>query len=132
MDRLKQAREAYMKGVKIVNCCESIDHLDTARKFIENFWLIILKPSKGHKDEKFIEDYYNALGDIYSKRYQLLKPKDPFNDPDVQEFLEWADKPGPWSEEDDKIYTVGGLSNDEEGSFMKFQNKISKKNNEEV
>jgi mannose-6-phosphate isomerase len=42
---------------------------------------------------------------------------------DVQEFLEEMDKPGSWSEEDDKIYTIGGLSNDKEGSFMKFQNK---------
>ncbi len=43
---------------------------------------------------------------------------------DVQEFLEHVDKPGTWSEEDSKINTVGGLTNDKEGSFMKFQNKI--------
>lgn len=43
---------------------------------------------------------------------------------DVQEFLEHLDKPGTWSEEDSKINTVGGLTNDKEGSFMKFQNKI--------
>ena len=48
------------------------------------------------------------------------------NDPEVLEFLEWADKPGNWSEEDDKIHTVGGLTNDKEGSFMKFQNKLNK------
>ena len=48
------------------------------------------------------------------------------NDPDWLEFLEHADKPGPWSEEDNKIYTVGGLSNDKSGSFMEFQNKINK------
>ena len=51
------------------------------------------------------------------------------NDPEVLEFLEWVDKPGPWPEEDDKIHTVGGLSNDKEGSFMKFQNKIKSKEN---
>lgn len=28
---------------------------------------------------------------------------------EVQEFLEFVDKPGPWSEEDDKIHTIGGL-----------------------
>ena len=39
------------------------------------------------------------------------------------------DQPGPWSEEDDKINTVGGLTNDKEGSFMKFLNKLDKKNN---
>ena len=42
---------------------------------------------------------------------------------DVQEFLEHVDKKGPWPEKDDKIYTVGGLTNDKEGSFMKFQKK---------
>jgi len=49
------------------------------------------------------------------------------NDPDWLEFLEHVDKPGPWSEEDDKINTIGGLSNDKEGSFMKFINKLDKK-----
>ena len=45
------------------------------------------------------------------------------NDPDVQDFLADIDEPGPWSEEDDKIHTVGGLTNDKEGSFMEFQKK---------
>jgi len=52
------------------------------------------------------------------------------NDPDIQAFLEQADKQGPWSEEDDKIYTIGGLTNDKDGDFMKFQNKINKKEND--
>ena len=54
------------------------------------------------------------------------KDEDPFEDPDVKAFLEHADKPGPWPEEDDKIYTVGGLTADKDGDFMKFQNKIKK------
>ena len=45
------------------------------------------------------------------------------DDPEVQDFLERADEQGPWSEEDDKIHTVGGLTNDKEGSFMEFQQK---------
>jgi len=48
-------------------------------------------------------------------------------DKDVQEFLEWADKPGPWDEQYDKSYTVGGLSADKDKDFMKFQNKIKKR-----
>jgi hypothetical protein len=44
-------------------------------------------------------------------------------DPDVQDFLERADEPGPWSEEDDKIQTVGGLTNDKGSGFMDFQKK---------
>jgi hypothetical protein len=44
-------------------------------------------------------------------------------DPEVQAFLEAQDEPGPWSEEDDKIHTVGGLTNDKESGFMDFQKK---------
>ena len=45
-------------------------------------------------------------------------------DEDVQEFLERADKPGPWPEEDDRIYTVGGLTADKDRDFIKFQKKM--------
>ena len=44
-------------------------------------------------------------------------------DPDIQDFLERADEPGPWSEEDDEIQTVGGLTNDKGTGFMDFQKK---------
>ena len=46
------------------------------------------------------------------------------DDPDVQDFLERADEPGPWSEEDDKPNLVAGMTNDSEGSFMEFQNQM--------
>ena len=42
-------------------------------------------------------------------------------DPEVQAFLEAQDEPGPWPEEDDKINTVAGLTNDKESGFMDFQ-----------
>ena len=78
-------------------------------------------------DSKAIQDYLAKEDEIddpnAAEAYWV-------NDPDVVNFLERADEPGPWSEEDDKINTVGGLTNDKEGSFMKFQNKINKKDNE--
>ena len=49
------------------------------------------------------------------------------DDPDIIDFLEQTDKPGPWDKEDDKSFTVGGLTNDKKGDFMKFQKK--QKNN---
>ena len=61
-----------------------------------------------------------------SKKKKEDEENDWENDPDIQAFLEHADKPGPWPEEDDKIHTVGGLSADKDGDFMKFQNKINK------
>tara|TARA_B110000977_G_scaffold25655_1_gene31663 strand:+ start:204 stop:572 length:369 start_codon:yes stop_codon:yes gene_type:complete len=45
---------------------------------------------------------------------------DPFNDPDVLDFLEHADKQGPWDEEDDKLYTIGGLTADKDEGFKKW------------
>jgi len=42
------------------------------------------------------------------------------------EFLEFAEREDNsvvWPEEDCKLHTIGGLSNDKEGSFMKFVNK---------
>ena len=52
---------------------------------------------------------------------------DPFNDPDVQAFLEHVDEQGPWSEEEDKVYTVGGLTADKDRDFMKFQDKMNER-----
>jgi hypothetical protein len=51
-------------------------------------------------------------------------------DPEVQAFLEAQDEPGPWSEEDDKIHTIGGLTNDKESGFMDFQKKMDKNDKE--
>lgn len=45
---------------------------------------------------------------------------------DVEEFLEHADKKGPWDREWDRTNTVGGMTNTKESGFKKFQNKINK------
>jgi len=45
------------------------------------------------------------------------------DDPDILDFLEQTDKQGPWDEKYDKSFTVGGLSNDKKGDFIKFQKK---------
>ena len=43
---------------------------------------------------------------------------------EFKEFAEREDNSGVWSEENSKLHTIGGLTNDKERSFMKFQNKI--------
>jgi hypothetical protein len=48
-------------------------------------------------------------------------------DPEVLDLLDEMDKPGPWSEEDDKIHTIGGLTNDKESGFMDFQKKMDER-----
>ena len=49
------------------------------------------------------------------------------DDPDVQAFLEMQDEPGPWDEQYDKSYTVGGLTADKDRDFMKFQSKMDER-----
>tara|TARA_R110002167_G_C12544141_1_gene640299 strand:- start:109 stop:672 length:564 start_codon:yes stop_codon:yes gene_type:complete len=65
------------------------------------------------KDSKPIQDY--------------LANEEEENFLESEEFLEFAEREDnsvEWSEEDSKLHTIGGLTNDKEGSFMKFQNKI--------
>ena len=75
---------------------------------------------------------WGELADELAKGIAEDNPDDEYGDlpwekdPEVQDFLERADAPGPYSEEDDKLHTVGGLTNDKEGSFMKFQDKMEK------
>ena len=49
------------------------------------------------------------------------------DDPDVLDFLERADEQGPWDEQYDKSYTIGGLSADKDRSFIEFQNKMDER-----
>ena len=73
-------------------------------------------------------DYYQPVKEKpNSEQFRPPHPSDAVDDKDVQDFLEWADEPGPWSEEDDKIYTVGGLTADKDRDFMKFQDKMNKR-----
>jgi len=75
-----------------------------------------------------ITERFKYMNDLKKMEMNISQAKaeqtnDPFKDPDVQEFLEQADKQGPWSEEDDKIFTVGGLTADKDQSFKSFQDK---------
>lgn len=78
--------------------------------FIESlFWVI----------EMWIADVNRVIS-------ESLDGYDGFED-DVQEFLEQADRKGPWDREWDRTNTVGGMPNTKESGFKKFQNKIDKK-----
>ncbi len=73
----------------------------------------------------FVGDALSARGITVSGAQGTLVAEQILNNQkEINDFLEWADKPGPWSEEDDKIHTVGGLTNDKNKDFMKFQNKL--------
>ena len=85
-------------------------------------------------EEKYLknakEEYLEE--NILSVNDPLQGEEDDFweDDPDVMAFLEHADEQGPWSEEDDKIYTVGGLTADKDQGFKKFINKIEGSNSD--
>ena len=70
------------------------------------------------------DGYMDRWGEKYLTNDNPVDENDWANDPDVLDFLERADEQGPWSEEDDKIYTVGGLTADKDQDFKKFINKI--------
>lgn len=83
----------------------------------------------GDVDTDRIVEYLTNEDDESLKKL-IKEMNDPFDDPDVQDFLEKADEQGPWNEEDDKIHTVGGLTNDKESGFMDFQNKMDQNDSE--
>lgn len=73
------------------------------------------------------DGYMDRWGEKYLTNDNPVDEDDPFDDPDVLDFLERADEQGPWDEQYDKSYTVGGLSADKDKSFMKFQNKMDER-----
>ena len=77
--------------------------------------------------DRWEENYLVNKKAEYLGEEEIDDEDDPFNDPDVQAFLEHVDEPGPWDEQYDKSYTVGGLSADKDKDFMKFQNKMDER-----
>jgi len=83
-----------------------------------------------NKDSKPIQDYLtDGVKEQKNKADKFNeKVEDYFQSKEFLEFAEREDNSVVWSEEDSKLHTIGGLTNDKEKSFMKFQNKINKKN----
>ena len=80
-----------------------------------------------NKKAEYLEENILSVNDPLPGEEEIDDEDDPFNDPDVQAFLEHVDEPGPWDEQYDKSYTVGGLSADKDRDFMKFQNKMDER-----
>jgi len=86
--------------------------------FIESlFWVIEMWITDVNK---IIDDGLDGFDGFKAEENKWI------NDPDVQDFLEHADKKGPWDREWDKTNTVGGMTNTKESGFKKFMNKINK------
>jgi len=80
-----------------------------------------------NKKAEYLEENILSVNDPLSGEEEIDDEDDPFNDPDVLDFLERADEQGPWDEQYDKSYTVGGLSADKDRSFIEFQNKMDER-----
>jgi mannose-6-phosphate isomerase-like protein (cupin superfamily) len=80
--------------------------------------------NKSDEIAQFIEVQTGTyFGEDDIKRYE----DDYMRSDEFLDFAEREDSSKVWTnEEDNKIHTVGGLTNDKEGSFMKFQKKINK------
>ena len=59
-----------------------------------------------------IRGFIQGRRDAYADRWK--------KDKDVLDFLEHADKQGPFDEEAGKIYTIGGLTADKDEGFKKY------------
>ena len=93
------------------------------------YWAVLHnKPTSKFKDCIYAKE----VGDewlVYPWENTKAKPmQDYLQSDEFKEFAEREDNSGVWSEEDSKLHTIGGLSNDKDRSFMKFINKIN--NNE--
>jgi hypothetical protein len=77
-----------------------------------------------NKKAEYLEENILSVNDPLPGEEEIDDEDNPFDDPDVLDFLERADEQGPWDEQYDKSYTIGGLSADKDGDFVKFQKKM--------
>ena len=133
LDQVKDAFQGYYSYIE-----DFIEDMKKVFPTLKDDWGIYVPEVKYLSPEPLV-DYNNLsltkypnihfVGDALSARgitvsgaqgtlvaEQLLK-----DEKEIYDFLEWADKPGPWSKEDDKIHTIGGLTMPKENT-----NKLNK------
>jgi hypothetical protein len=67
-----------------------------------------------NKKAEYLEENILSVNDPLPGEEEIDDEDNPFDDPDVLDFLERADEQGPWDEQYDKSYTVGGLTADKD------------------
>ena len=72
-------------------------------------------------DKSAAQGWYD-LADQIAKDTVEQEEEDPFQDPEIQAFLEAEDESKVWDEEESNL--VAGMTNDKDGSFMEFQKKM--------
>ena len=72
-------------------------------------------------DKSAAQGWYD-LADQIAKDTVEQEEEDPFQDPEIQAFLEAEDESKVWDEEESNL--VAGMTNDKDGSFMEFQKQM--------
>jgi len=141
LDQVKNAFQGYYSYIE-----DFIEDMKKIFPTLKDDWGIYVPEVKYLSPEPLVDydtlaliDYNNVhfVGDALSARgitvsgaqgtyvaewiLQCIEDENPFEDPEVQAFLEQVDKPGPWPEEYDKIHTIGGLTMPKENT-----NKLNK------
>ncbi len=99
---------------------------ETLSKAPGAYWAVLHhKPTSKFKHAFYAKEV-NDQWIVYPWEREDSEPiQDYFKSDEWLEFAEREDNSVVWPEEDCKLHTVGGLSNDKEGKFMKFQNKMN-------
>ena len=88
--------------------------LDELTKDYEYGDTVLIPQGTKHRVENQLDDdlvFIEVQHGSYFGEDDIVRIEDDYmRADDVQDFLERADKQGPWSEEDDKTHTIGGLT----------------------
>jgi hypothetical protein len=80
---------------------------------------IVRKLGIRNEIDNFSTEKFDKVVKLFNEKFDL----------DILDFQIREDVPGPWPEEYDKAFTVGGLSNDKDKDFVEFLDKLNLDNN---
>ena len=100
---------------------------ETLSKAPGAYWAVLHHKSTSKFQHNFYAKEVGEQWVVYPWEREDSEPiQDYLQSDEFLEFAEGEDNSGAWSEVDSKLHIIGGLTNDKEGSFMEFQNKINK------
>ena len=65
-------RDAYRKALKVVDCCENLDHIEGARRYINNFFKVYSDHSNYRYGPYDTRDASDLLIRMYERLYEKL------------------------------------------------------------
>ena len=71
-------RKAYRKAVKVINSCENLEQIESARRYINNFFKVYSSESRTDWNNFQVRVADDLLVKKYSKLYEKLDDKQIF------------------------------------------------------